>query len=69
METKQVSTSCPCPNCGRMINLEAEILEGQRVTCSKCGVELEVINLEPPEVDWMFGESQLDWGAEDTECV
>ena len=69
METGEVATSHPCPNCGSMINLVAEVREGQWVTCSECGVELEVINREPPELDWVFGESQLDWGAEDTEYV
>jgi hypothetical protein len=43
-----------CLDCERRIDLGPEPQVGQRVKCSYCEVELEVINLEPLELDWIY---------------
>lgn len=44
-----------CPNCGSQIN-EADFsdaAEGEVINCRSCGTELEIINMEPMEVDFL----------------
>jgi alpha-aminoadipate/glutamate carrier protein LysW len=43
-----------CPDCEEPILLKGKLTLGQRVTCSACGSELEVISLDPPELDWVY---------------
>ncbi|GAB4539419.1 MAG: hypothetical protein Kow0063_28210 [Anaerolineae bacterium] len=50
-----------CPDCGRTISLKSQLREGQRFTCLNCGAFLEIINLEPPELDWAFSGFDMDW--------
>jgi len=50
-------TVATCPDCERKINLGPDPEEGQRVTCSNCKADLEVISLTPPELDWYYSES------------
>lgn len=45
-----------CPECDQMVKVGAELAEGQRVTCSHCGTELEVISVDPLELDWAYVE-------------
>ena len=58
-----------CPECEQKVKLGAEPAEGQRVTCLNCGTILEVINLEPLELDWAYvepadDEQDWDWDKE-----
>ncbi len=53
-----------CLDCEYKINLGAHPAEGQKVTCSNCGAELEIISSEPLELDWAYlepAESEEDW--------
>ena len=43
-----------CIECERAIDLESRPKEGEILLCSSCGAELEVINLEPTELDWVY---------------
>jgi alpha-aminoadipate carrier protein LysW len=43
-----------CLECEQAINLESRPEEGEVLLCSSCGAELEVINLEPTELDWAY---------------
>ena len=45
-----------CPECGGAIPAGGEPREGQQITCAECGARLEVINLLPLELDWVFWE-------------
>ncbi len=45
-----------CPECGYGIDLGAWPQEGQRIICTKCRARLEVINLRPLELDWVYDE-------------
>ncbi len=47
-----------CPECGQFFEL-ANPKEGQRVGCPNCQARLEVLNLEPLELDWAYNEPQL----------
>jgi lysine biosynthesis protein LysW len=63
-ESKMLMTFCL--DCEREIDLEARLIVGQRITCPHCGVELEVINLEPLELDWVYDGSVISfnlWAA------
>ncbi len=41
-----------CPECEALIDVdEDEVEEGELVSCPECGVELEVVNTNPLELD------------------
>ncbi len=44
-----------CPNCGSEITESnfPDIAEGESINCPSCGTELEVLSLEPMEVDFL----------------
>ncbi|GAG38568.1 unnamed protein product, partial [marine sediment metagenome] len=45
-----MSQQSPCPECGFAITIAADTVKGEILQCGDCGVELEVINLEPLEM-------------------
>ena len=47
-----------CPECGCEFELE-EPQEGQRFRCPNCRAWLEVLSLEPLELDWAYNEPHL----------
>jgi alpha-aminoadipate carrier protein LysW len=53
-------SSAHCPECDAVIDLENVVL-GEIVVCSDCGVDLEVTNLDPLEVQLAPMEEE-DWG-------
>lgn len=54
-----------CPECEAVLDLELdEVEEGQLVSCPECGVDLEVVNTNPVELDLADGE-ELDLDEED----
>jgi alpha-aminoadipate carrier protein LysW len=50
-----------CPECEAEIELDATTEEGEIIVCSDCGVDLEVISLNPPQVN-VAPMEQEDWG-------
>ena len=40
-----------CPECSEDVYVDAESEQGDVVTCEECGSELEVVGLDPLEVD------------------
>jgi len=46
-------TMATCPECGQVFDL-IEPVEGQRILCLRCKTSLEVVNLEPLELDWVY---------------
>jgi lysine biosynthesis protein LysW len=48
-----------CLECRKSIDLGARPHEGQRLICSECGARLEVINLKPLELDWVYYDDEL----------
>ena len=50
-----------CPECAAEITLEADVIEGEIIECPECGVELEVVGLDPVQLD-LAPEEEEDWG-------
>ncbi len=50
-----------CPECAAEFELEAGTELNEIVVCPDCGVDLEVISLEPPAVELAPMEEE-DWG-------
>jgi lysine biosynthesis protein LysW len=59
LKTKRVGAACP--GCGWLVIPGAHPRESQLVTCPNCEAYLEVINLDPLELDWTFTEFESDW--------
>ena len=50
-----------CPECDAEIALEDDAEVGEILVCPDCGVDLEIISLEPASVDLAPMEEE-DWG-------
>lgn len=50
-----------CPECGAEISLDARVEIGEILVCTDCGVDLEVITLNPTTVQ-LAPMEQEDWG-------
>jgi lysine biosynthesis protein LysW len=44
-----------CPDCDATLRLKTVRL-GQQITCRECGTILEIVELNPVELDWAFDE-------------
>jgi alpha-aminoadipate carrier protein LysW len=49
-----------CPECDAEIDL-VNVMQNEIVVCTDCGVDLEVINLDPPTLEVAPMEEE-DWG-------
>ncbi|MBI3896335.1 MAG: hypothetical protein HY313_10450 [Acidobacteria bacterium] len=57
-----------CPECEALVDvLEDELEEGQIVTCPECGVDLEVVNTNPIELDLAEEEFEEEESASSSE--
>ena len=54
-------TNYECPECGAEIQINENTLEGEIIVCADCGVELEVVSLEPLTIE-PAPEVEEDWG-------
>ena len=52
--------SAKCPECDAELQLE-DVIEGEIVVCPDCGVDLEVVSLDPLKLDLAPMEEE-DWG-------
>ena len=50
-----------CPECGATVTFPGDVMQGEILSCPDCGIELEVISLDPPQVD-RAPEEEEDWG-------
>jgi alpha-aminoadipate/glutamate carrier protein LysW len=56
-----------CPECEAVLDMDLEdVEEGQLVSCPECGVDLEVVNINPVELD-LADDEELDEEDEDEE--
>jgi alpha-aminoadipate carrier protein LysW len=46
-----------CPDCDEKIVLNPDVELGLRFVCPNCDVELEVISVDPLEIDWAYDDS------------
>jgi len=56
-----MSHQTTCPECAADITLPDDTLSGEIIQCPDCGVELEVMSLDPPTLD-LAPEEEEDWG-------
>lgn len=40
-----------CPECSEDVYVDADSEQGETVTCDECGTELEIVGLDPIELD------------------
>lgn len=45
-----------CPECHTVVTVDAASGLGQRAECPACHADLEVVSLQPLELDWRFEE-------------
>ena len=49
-----------CLDCGAELILVGAIDLGHKVTCPECGTVMEVVGLDPMEVDWIYDEPEYE---------
>lgn len=54
-----------CPQCGNEVPVGAQPKLGKIVECKECGAELEIVWLDPLELDWPLDEDEYDEEDED----
>lgn len=54
-----------CPSCSRDIRIRGRITIGMDVRCSSCGDELQVIDTDPIELDWLYDYDSDGYDYED----
>lgn len=55
-----MSYTIVCPECEGTMEL-SDLMSGEIVPCAYCGVDLEVVSLDPLQVE-LAPEEQEDWG-------
>jgi alpha-aminoadipate/glutamate carrier protein LysW len=50
-----------CPECGADVKLNDGCEQGEILSCSDCGSELEVVSINPMKLE-LAPEEQSDWG-------
>lgn len=53
MEQATRKLKARCPDCMAVIELKDTVELWDPVTCRECGSSLEVVNLHPPQVDYV----------------
>jgi alpha-aminoadipate/glutamate carrier protein LysW len=54
-----------CPECDEEVYVDADSEQGDVVTCDECGADLEVVGLDPIELDLYEGGAYDDFDNED----
>lgn len=49
-----------CPSCGSKVFVGSKPRMGQRLKCQSCSSELEIVWLNPVELDWPYDEDEFD---------
>lgn len=58
-----------CPECEEKVFVDAESEQGDIVTCEECGSELEVVGLDPVELDLYEEKGGFDDADDDFEEI
>jgi alpha-aminoadipate carrier protein LysW len=56
-----MSKQAECPECAADVTLSDDVMEGEIIQCPDCGLELEVVQLDPPTLE-IAPEEEEDWG-------
>ena len=54
-----------CPECSEDVFVDAESEQGDLVTCDECGTELEIVGLDPIELDISADSDSGDFDADE----
>jgi alpha-aminoadipate carrier protein LysW len=54
-------TQITCVECAGSVDVDADLMQGEILQCPDCGVELEVLTLNPLTVE-LAPEVEEDWG-------
>jgi hypothetical protein len=66
LEFKEVKmASAACASCETQIEVGRKPVVGQRVTCPSCDEVMEVVWLQPVELDWAIDEDDYDDDEDD----
>lgn len=49
-----------CPECDEEVYVDADSEQGDVVSCDECGADLEVVGLDPIELDLYEGDGEFD---------
>ncbi|MQC26437.1 MAG: hypothetical protein DWG76_03185 [Chloroflexi bacterium] len=49
-----------CPSCGEVVKVTSSARIGSEVKCHSCSTKLEVVWLDPIELDWPLDEDETD---------
>jgi transcription initiation factor IIE alpha subunit len=52
MKNKQQVIIAPCPDCEHKVRLGQHPARGEKFTCPNCWAYLELISIDPPELQW-----------------
>ena len=50
-----------CPECGRVLELGPDVMAHEIVVCPDCGIELEVVSVDPITIE-LAPQEEEDWG-------
>jgi len=50
-----------CPECDADVAIPADAMENELISCPECGAELEIMSLDPIELD-LAPDVEEDWG-------
>lgn len=50
-----------CPECDAELNIPTDAMENEIIACPDCGAELEIISLNPLQLE-LAPEVEEDWG-------
>lgn len=50
-----------CPECEGAVEMPADVMENELLSCPECGVELEIMSLDPIALE-LAPEVEEDWG-------
>ena len=59
-KTKLREAVIECIDCGCKSTLKGQIELGQEVACPECGTWMEVVSLNPIQVDWIYDEPEYE---------
>lgn len=56
-----------CPECDEDVYVDADSEQGDVVSCDECGADLEIVGLDPIELDVYEGSDYDDYGDDDND--
>jgi len=58
----QMTAETPlCPECDAEVDIPADAMENELIACAECGIELEIMSLEPLTLE-LAPDVEEDWG-------